>query len=78
MPLNENILAGILVSISFTLVIAAMVALVRWARRRNKGAIAFGALITAFAPDPTFERNIKLAEEARTIKKEEDGEGEDY
>ena len=78
MPLDENILAGILVLIGYALVFATMVALVRWARRRNKGAIAFGALITAFAPDPTFERNIKLAEEARTINKEEDREGEDY
>jgi len=36
-----------------------------------------GALFSMFAPDPTLERNIRLAEEAKQEQHEEDEEGED-
>ena len=50
--------------------------LARWARRRSKGAVVAGALLSVFAPDPTLERNIRLAEEAKQVQSEEDEEGE--
>ena len=53
-----------------------MVILARWARRRSKGALVAGALLSMFAPDPAFERNIRLAEEAKQVQCEEDEEGE--
>jgi hypothetical protein len=33
-------------------------------------------LLSLFAPDPTLERNIRLAEEAKQVQCEEDEEGE--
>ena len=53
-----------------------MVILARWARRRSKGAVVAGALLSMFAPDPTLERNIRLAEEAKQVQCEEEKEGE--
>lgn len=52
-----------------------MVILVKWARKRTSGALAAGALLSAFAPDPTLERNIRLAEQAKIVQMEEDEEG---
>jgi hypothetical protein len=53
-----------------------MVYLVRWARRRSRGAVITGAILSAFAPDPTLEANLRLAEEAKQQQVEEDEEGE--
>jgi len=58
-------------------VIVVMVLLARWARRRSKGAVMAGALLSMFAPDPELEKNIRMAEEARQTQTEEDEEGED-
>ena len=56
-----------------------MVILARWARRRSKGALVAGALLSMFAPDPAFERNNRLAEAAKQVqcKEDEEGEGKD-
>jgi len=72
----SGLIAGLLIAIGLALVIFAMIVLTGWARRRSKGAVVTGALLSMFAPDPIFEKNIKLAEEARQAKSEEDGEGE--
>jgi hypothetical protein len=53
-----------------------MVYLVRWARRRSRGAVITGAILSAFAPDPTLEANLRLAEEAKQQQVEEYEEGE--
>jgi hypothetical protein len=53
-----------------------MFLLARWARKRDKGAVVAGALLSMFAPDPTLERNIRLAEQAKQLVREEDEEGE--
>lgn len=53
-----------------------MITLVFWARRRSFGAIATGAFLSVFAPDPTFEASIRLIEEAKQEQTEEDEEGE--
>jgi hypothetical protein len=38
--------------------------------------VVTGALLSVFAPDPTLETNIRLAEEAKQQQTEEDEEGE--
>jgi len=68
--------AGLLIACSLAVVIFIMIVLARWARRRSKGALVAGALLSVFAPDPAFEKNIKLAEEAKQVQHEEDEEGE--
>lgn len=45
-------------------------------RRRGRGAVVTGAILSAFAPDPTFEANLRLAEESKQQQVEEDEEGE--
>jgi hypothetical protein len=74
--LPPNLYAGLLIAggLAFTLLILALLA--RWARRRSKGAVIAGALLSMFAPDPTLERNIRMAEEAKQFQFEEDEEGE--
>jgi len=67
---------GLLISLGLAALIVVMVLLVRWARKRSRGAVVAGALLSMFAPDPTIERNIRLAEEARQSVAEEDEEGE--
>jgi len=67
---------GLMISLGLAAVIAVMVVLARWARKRSKGAVVAGALLSMFAPDPTLEKNIRLAEEARQTVSEEDEEGE--
>ena len=67
---------GLLVALSLALIVYMMVRLVLWARRRSRGAVVAGALLSMFAPDPTLEANIRLAEESKQQQVEEDGEGE--
>ena len=55
--------------------IVPMVLAVRWARRRSRGAVITGALLSLFAPDPEFERQLRLAEESRREQHEEDESG---
>jgi hypothetical protein len=69
-------MSGLVIAFSLLAVIAVMVLLARWARRRSRGAVMAGALLSMFAPDPTLERNIRLAEEAKQEQHEEDEEGE--
>lgn len=69
--------SGLLIAMSLLSVIVVMVLLARWARRRSKGAVMAGALLSMFAPDPELEKNIRMAEEARQTQTEEDEEGED-
>lgn len=71
-----NLSIGLLLAFSLAAAIFFMVMLARWARRRSKGAVVAGALLSMFAPDPTLEKNIKLAEEAKQVQSEEDREGE--
>jgi hypothetical protein len=68
--------AGLVITICLAAAIFVMILCARWARRRSKGVVATGALLSAFAPDPTFEKNIRLVEEAKRIQSEEDEEGE--
>jgi len=75
--MDPNLKAGLLIAFALAGVIVVMVLLARWARRGSKGAILSGALLSIFAPDPEFEKNIRLAEEARQEQHEEDEEGED-
>jgi len=76
MESTSGIPAGLAIALGLAAVICIMVLLVRWARRRSTGAVAVGALLSLFAPDPTFENNIRLAEESRRLQSEEDEEDE--
>jgi len=67
----------LLLSLGLAAAILVMIGLARWVRQRSKGALTVGALLSMFAPDPTLERNIRLAEEAKQVQMEEDEEGED-
>ena len=58
--------------LGFVILIAVMAVLVLWARRRSKGVIVVGALFSFFAPDPTLEQKIVMAEKAKTVQGEED------
>jgi hypothetical protein len=65
------------IALGLALPILVMVLLVAWARRRSTGAVMAGALLSVFAPDPTFDNTVKLVEESRRLQSEEDEEGED-
>jgi len=69
--------AGLAIALGLAAAIGVMFLLVLWARRRSTGAVAVGALLSLFAPDPTFENNIRLVEESKRLQIEEDEEGED-
>jgi uncharacterized membrane protein len=71
-----ELLTGLLIASGLAITLYILFVLARWARRRSKGAVVAGALLSMFAPDPTFERNIRLAEEAKQVQCEEDEEGE--
>jgi len=68
---------GLAIAVGLAAVVVIMFLLVRWARRRSTGAVAAGALLSLFAPDPTLENTIKLVEESKRLQSEEDQEGED-
>lgn len=68
---------GVLIALGLAGLAVILVLLARWARRRSKGAVITGALLSALAPDPELEKNIRLAEQARQLQSEEDEEGED-
>jgi len=68
--------AGLVITMCLAAAILVMIVCARWARRRSKGAVAAGALLSVFAPDPAFEKNLRLVEEAKRIQSEEDEEGE--
>ena len=74
--LPPELRTGLLIAIGLTVTLDVLFGLARWARRRSKGAVVAGALLSMFAPDPTLERNIRLAEEAKQVQCEEDEEGE--
>jgi len=73
---NRTMQTGFLIALSLALMVYLMVRLVLWARRRSRGAVVAGALLSMFAPDPTLEANIRLAEEAKQQQVEEEEEGE--
>jgi hypothetical protein len=68
--------SGLLIAAFLAAVAYLMVRLVRWARRRSRGAVITGAILSLFAPDPTLEANLRLAEESKQQQMEEDEEGE--
>lgn len=67
---------GLIIALSLALAVYLMVRLVQWARRRSRGAVVTGALLSMFAPDPALEATIRLAEESKQQQVEEDEEGE--
>ena len=75
--LSQPFIPAVLITAGLTVTVLALALLARWARRRSRGAVVAGALLSMFAPDPQLERNIRLAEEARQVKHEEDETGED-
>ena len=75
--MDPNFKAGLFIALGLLLVIVVMVLLARWARTGSKGAILSGALLSMFAPDPEFEKNLRLAEESRQEQHEEEEEGPD-
>ena len=75
--MDPNFKAGLFIALGLLLVIVVMVLLARWARTGSKGAILSGALLSMFAPDPEFEKNLRLAEESRPEQHEEEEEGQD-
>jgi len=68
--------AGIFIALSLAVVIYLLVRLVFWARRRSKGAVVTGAILSMFAPDPTLETNLRLADESKSQQMEDEDEGE--
>jgi len=68
---------GLFIALALALVIYLMVKMVFWARRRSRGAVITGAILSMFAPDPAFEANLRLAEESKSQQAAEDDEGEE-
>ena len=68
---------GLFIALGLLAPIVVMVLLAKWARRRSKGAVMAGALLSMFAPDPELEKNIRMAGQAKQVQTEEDEEGED-
>ena len=75
--MQANQTVGVLIALGLAGLAVILVLLARWARRRSKGAVITGALLSALAPDPELEKNIRLAEQARQLQSEEDEKGED-
>jgi hypothetical protein len=75
--MDPNLKAGLFIAAGLLLLFVFFYLVVRWARTRSKGALAAGAILSMFAPDPELEKNIRLAEESRQEQHEEDEEGED-
>lgn len=73
--MSVEIVAAIFIAIGFLTLFSVMALLVKWARRRSTAALTAGALLSAFAPDPELEKNIRLAEQAKIVQMEEDEEG---
>lgn len=73
---SENLRTATLIAALLFLMVVVFFRLALWARRRSKGAVVTGALLSIFAPDPTLEANIRLAEESKQEQAEEDEEGE--
>lgn len=69
--------SGLLIALSLGALFVVLALGVRWARRRSRGALLTGALFSVFAPDPEFERRLRLAEEAQQEQHEEEGSGAD-
>lgn len=67
--------SGLLIALALFALVVLMALAVRWARRRSRGAVVTGALLSLFAPDPEFERQLKLAEESRREQREQDESG---
>lgn len=67
--------SGLLIALALFALVVLMALAVRWARRRSRGAVVTGALLSLFAPDPEFERQLKLAEESRREQHEQDESG---
>ena len=67
--------SGLLIALSLGALFVVLALGVRWARRRSRGALMTGALFSMFAPDPEFERRLRLAEEAQQEQHEEEGSG---
>ena len=74
--LDPDLTTGLLLSLGLAALFTILFLLALWARKRSKGALVAGALLSMFAPDPTLERNIRMAEEAKQTVTEEDEEGE--
>ena len=77
MDLSNELIAGLFILLGLVLMFCLMAILLAWARRSSKGAIALGAFLSIFAPDPTLDNKIKLVEEAKEIQSEEDEKGGD-
>jgi predicted tellurium resistance membrane protein TerC len=75
--LSPGLATALVIALGLAAVIVVMLALTRWARRSSSGAIAVGALLSLFAPDPAFENTIKLVEESKRLQSEEDEDSED-
>ncbi len=73
--MTAGLQAGLLIALALAAVFVLMGLGVRWARRRSRGALAAGALLSVFAPDPEFERRLRLAEEAQQEQHEEEASG---
>ena len=71
-----DIQAGVIIAVSLAAVVAVMAWLILWARKRSRGAVLTGALLSIFAPDPTMEAQVKLMNESTQTQAEEDEEGE--
>ena len=69
--------SGLLIALSLGALFVVLALGVRWARRRSRGALLTGALFSVVAPDPEFERRLRLAEEAQQEQHEEEGSGAD-
>ena len=70
--MNDYFMTNFFIMLAFVILIAVMAVLVVWARRRSKGMIVFGALLSFFAPDPTLEQKIVMVEKAKADQTEED------
>ena len=71
-----DIQAGVIIAVSLAAAVAVMAWLILWARKRSRGAVLTGALLSIFAPDPTMEAQVKLMNESTQTQAEEDEEGE--
>ena len=74
-PVDADLQTGLLIALALLAAFVLMGFAVRWARRRSRGAVLTGALLSLFAPDPEFERQLRLAEESRREQHEEDESG---
>ena len=74
--MDNSLTVGLLLILGFVTLITAMVILVWLARRRGRGVVMAGAILSILAPDPTLEQKTLMVKTAKVNQTEDDEQDE--